>query len=59
VINAGGSFGQFVFAPILQALIQVLGWMGAMWSLALMTLAALPLVRVVSNRSKTTRASSW
>ena len=49
VINAGGSFGQFVFAPILQALIQVLGWMGAMWSLALMTLAALPLVRVVSK----------
>jgi MFS family permease len=40
VINAGGSFGQFVFAPILQALIQALGWMGAMWSLALMTLAA-------------------
>jgi MFS family permease len=49
VINAGGSFGQFVFAPILQALIQALGWMGAMWSLALMTLAATPLVRVVSR----------
>lgn len=44
VINAGGSFGQFVFAPVLQKLIQAFGWMGAMWSLALMTLAALPLV---------------
>ncbi len=44
VINAGGSFGQFVFAPILQKLIQSVGWMGAMWSMALMTLAALPLV---------------
>ena len=44
VINAGGSFGQFVFAPVLQKLIQALGWMGAMWSLAVMTLAALPLV---------------
>ena len=44
VINAGGSFGQFVFAPILQKLIQAFGWMGAMWSLALMTLAALPMV---------------
>ncbi|PKO94281.1 MAG: MFS transporter [Betaproteobacteria bacterium HGW-Betaproteobacteria-10] len=44
VINAGGSFGQFVFAPILQKLIQVFGWMGAMWAMALMTLAALPLV---------------
>jgi MFS family permease len=48
IINAGGSFGQFVFAPVSQALIQVLGWMGAMWSLAVITLAALPLVRLVS-----------
>src|SRR5207249_4712329 len=48
IINAGGSLGQFVFAPISQALIQTLGWMGAMWSLALITLGALPLARVVS-----------
>src|SRR5882757_2131076 len=48
VINAGGSFGQFVFAPVSQGLIQMLGWMGAMWSLAVITLGALPLVRVVS-----------
>ncbi len=52
VINAGGSFGQFVFAPVLQKLIQALGWMGAMWSLALMTLAALPLVRVLAKPGK-------
>ena len=45
VINAGGSFGQFVFAPILQKLISLFGWMGAMWSLALITLLALPLVQ--------------
>ncbi|MDX2217438.1 MAG: MFS transporter [Burkholderiales bacterium] len=44
MINAGGSFGQFVFAPLLQKLISVFGWMGAMWSLAAITLAALPLV---------------
>ena len=44
VINAGGSFGQFVFAPILQKLIQTVGWMGAMWAMAIMTLAALPLI---------------
>ena len=44
VINAGGSFGQFVFAPVLQKLIQGIGWMGAMWAMALITLAALPLV---------------
>jgi len=48
IINAGGSFGQFVFAPLSQALIQMLGWMGAMWSLAVITLGALPLVRMVS-----------
>jgi predicted MFS family arabinose efflux permease len=50
IINAGGSFGQFVFAPLSQMLIQMLGWMGAMWSLAAITLGALPLVRVVSPR---------
>lgn len=49
VINAGGSFGQFVFAPILQKLIQSIGWMGAMWSMALMVLAALPLVGKLSG----------
>lgn len=50
VINAGGSFGQFLFAPILQKLIQVLGWMGAMWSLAAMTLTALPLAGLLQRR---------
>jgi len=49
IINAGGSFGQFVFAPISQKLIQSLGWMGALWSLALITLAALPLVGMVTR----------
>jgi predicted MFS family arabinose efflux permease len=49
IINAGGSLGQFVFAPVAQTLIQILGWMGAMWSLAVITVGALPLVRVVSS----------
>lgn len=49
VINAGGSFGQFVFAPVLQKLIQVFGWMGAMWSMAAMTLLALPLIGKVTR----------
>ena len=48
IINAGGSLGQFVFAPLAQALIQMLGWMGAMWSLAAIIVGALPLVRLVS-----------
>jgi len=49
VINAGGSFGQFVFAPITQKLIQGLGWAGAMWALAVAMLAALPLVGAVAQ----------
>ncbi len=61
VINAGGSFGQFIFAPVLQKLIQLMGWMGAMWMLAAMTLAALPLVRVIARplaHSSTTAGAS-
>ena len=50
IINAGGSLGQFVFAPVTQKLISGLGWMGAMWSLAVITLAALPLVRAVAPK---------
>lgn len=48
VINAGGSFGQFVFAPILQKLIQTVGWMGAMWGMAVMVLGAIPLIAKVT-----------
>lgn len=58
VINAGGSFGQFVFAPVVQKLIQSLGWMGALWTLALMTLAALPLVGYVTRKSSSVDASA-
>ena len=46
-INAGGSFGQFLFAPIAQALISAFGWITAMLTLAATTLTtillALPL----------------
>jgi len=42
-INAGGSFGQFVFAPLSQGLIAAIGWVGALWTLACAALATLPL----------------
>lgn len=58
VINAGGSFGQFVFAPIAQKLIQLLGWMGAMWAMALITLAALPLVGKVTAKTQALQANT-
>jgi len=43
VINAGGSAGQFVFAPATQAIIGAFGWMAAMWAMAVAALATLPL----------------
>lgn len=45
VINAGGSFGQFIGAPIFQTLIQTIGWIGSLWAMALISLSALPLIR--------------
>lgn len=44
-INAGGSFGQFLFAPLVQACISAFGWMAALYSLALASLASMPLAR--------------
>ncbi len=44
-INAGGSFGQFVFAPLVQALISLFGWVSAMLCLAASALLTLPLAQ--------------
>jgi len=43
LINAGGSFGQFVFAPLVQLMIAASGWVVAMVALAATTLLTLPL----------------
>jgi MFS family permease len=42
-INAGGSLGQFVFAPLVQLMISMAGWAAAMYSLAAASLLAIPL----------------
>lgn len=42
-VNAGGSLGQFVFAPLNQLLIGSFGWMAAMWTMALAALATIPI----------------
>ncbi|QYF96109.1 MFS transporter [Massilia sp. PAMC28688] len=42
-INAGGSFGQFVFAPVMQAIISSAGWVMAMLTMAATTLLTIPL----------------
>jgi MFS family permease len=49
-INAGGSFGQFVFAPLLQASIAAFGWITAMLAVAATALATLPMASVLRRR---------
>lgn len=51
VANAGGSFGQFVFAPMLQGLISLpaVGWKGAMWVLAAWAVLILPTARWLTH----------
>lgn len=44
-INAGGSAGQLVFAPLAQALIAAFGWVQALFALAATSLLTLPLIR--------------
>ena len=44
-INAGGSFGQFVFAPLAQVVIAAFGWAAALFTLAASSLLTLPLAQ--------------
>ena len=53
-INAGGSFGQFVFAPLMGAIIAGAGWVMAMLTMAAATLLTIPLA--LGMRSKKTAA---
>jgi predicted MFS family arabinose efflux permease len=51
IINAGGSLGQFVFAPVVQAAILGIGWVGAMLGVAGATLLTLPLALAMRRRN--------
>src|SRR5262249_9992961 len=57
IVNAGGSFGQFVVVPTAQVLTGMLGWVGAMTTVGAMALAAVPLARVLRSRPDATAAS--
>ncbi|MDF3019665.1 MAG: transporter, major facilitator family [Steroidobacteraceae bacterium] len=57
-VNAGGSLGQFVFAPLTQLLISTLGWMTAMWTMAVAALATLPLARPLLRKDADVSAAS-
>ena len=48
-INAGGSAGQLLFAPIVQALITAFGWVTALLAMAASSLATLPLARFIGR----------
>ena len=49
-INAGGSVGQFIFAPLSQVLIAAIGWVAALWALAVAALATLPMATAFRER---------
>ncbi len=53
VINAGGSVGQFVFAPMVQFFIQAWGYASALFMLAAWALSTIPLARLLCPKGHT------
>jgi predicted MFS family arabinose efflux permease len=51
VINAGGSMGQFLFAPLTQAVIAAASWGTAMFTLAAAALLTIPLAWPLRHRA--------
>ena len=43
IINAGGSIGQFIFAPLNQSVMSAFGWISAMWMMAVLALTTAPM----------------
>ena len=58
IVNAGGSVGQFVMAPVAGALVLGLGWVSAMQALALLVLLALPAAWVLGGRPPSASAAA-
>ena len=57
-VNAGGSLGQFVFAPLNQLLIASFSWMAAMWVMAVAALGTIPLARPLLRKDPTATTAS-
>ena len=57
-INAGGSFGQFVFAPLMGAIIAGAGWIWAMLTMAAATLLTIPLAWPLRGRKAVPAAAA-
>jgi len=47
MVNAGGSFGQFLIAPLAALLTGAIGWVGALTALGFASLAIIPLAWVL------------
>jgi predicted MFS family arabinose efflux permease len=56
IVNAGGSTGQFLLAPLAATLMVGIGWVGAMQVLAVLVLLALPAAWVLKGNSLHTAA---
>lgn len=52
IVNAGGSFGQFVFAPLAQGLTVAAGWVTSLHVLGALTLLALPAAWLLRGNAK-------
>ena len=52
LVNAAGSLGQFVFAPIVQATISAAGWTTALFGLAAVSLLTIPLAWPLRRRRR-------
>jgi predicted MFS family arabinose efflux permease len=50
IVNAGGSLGQFTLVPLAQGLMTWGGWMPALWWLATLMVASLPLAWVLKGK---------
>jgi MFS family permease len=57
-INAGGSLGQFVFAPLVALAIVAFGWVTAMLALAAAMLTTLPLALPLRRREPSPRVAA-
>lgn len=58
VINAGGSLGQFIFAPLSQAVMSAYGWMAAMWTIAVIALTTAPMGWLLRSEPRSTASAT-
>jgi predicted MFS family arabinose efflux permease len=56
-INAGGSLGQFLFAPLMQFIIAAWGWATGMYAVAVIALLTIPLAFLLRTRGEADASS--